>query len=63
MSECQWCGSFVTDHFARVTGKRDGTVVACPNCATNARLGPLNRERSIEDCPGDEWPVIDDSER
>jgi predicted RNA-binding Zn-ribbon protein involved in translation (DUF1610 family) len=31
---CQNCGGFVTPDFVRVFGTNDGSVLACPNCAS-----------------------------
>lgn len=41
VSECQNCGAFVTDEFARVFGSNDGAVHGCLDCmdATKVRNG------------------------
>lgn len=33
MTNCTYCGSFVTQAFVRVFGDNDDTVHRCPNCA------------------------------
>lgn len=38
MSECQNCGSYVTESFARVFGSNEREVFGCPRCRSFASL-------------------------
>lgn len=45
MTECQNCGSFVTDAYARVfTPNEQGAPRVCPNCEDKIRDGAEVRE-------------------
>ncbi|WP_449271471.1 DUF7563 family protein [Halobacterium bonnevillei] len=45
MPECQNCGSFVTDAYARVfTPNKHGAPRVCPNCEDKIRDGAEVRE-------------------
>ncbi|MFC7044334.1 hypothetical protein ACFQH6_20550 [Halobacteriaceae archaeon GCM10025711] len=38
MPQCENCGAFVTDAFARVFGDQDDVVHRCQSCDTKGRL-------------------------
>lgn len=45
MPDCEHCDGHVSDRFARVFGDERGDVLACPNCAANAGIAEVVRER------------------
>jgi hypothetical protein len=46
MSSCDHCGSHVSDRFARVFADKHGRLLACPNCAANAGIAEVARQRT-----------------
>ena len=46
MPACNHCNAHVSERFARVFGREDGAVLACPNCSANAGIAVTTRERS-----------------
>ena len=46
MPSCDNCGGHVSERFARVFADAAGKVHACPNCAANAGIGEVAKERA-----------------
>ncbi|WP_442904922.1 DUF7563 family protein [Haladaptatus sp. CMSO5] len=46
MPECNYCGSHVSDRFARVFADESGQVNACPNCSANAGIAEASKTRA-----------------
>jgi len=49
MPTCDNCDGHVSDGFVRVFGDDWGNLYACPNCAANAGIGAVTRERSARE--------------
>ena len=45
MPTCDHCGSHVSDRFARVFADPRGRLGACPDCAANAGIAEVARQR------------------
>jgi hypothetical protein len=48
MSECNHCGSHVSEQFARVFADERGRIHACPSCSANAGIAEVARQRARE---------------
>ncbi|MFC7167284.1 DUF7563 family protein [Halospeciosus flavus] len=46
MARCNHCGAHVSEHFARVFADDDGRLLACPNCAANAGIAEVSKQRA-----------------
>jgi len=46
MSQCDHCGSHISDRFARVFADEFGQVFACPSCSANAGIAEAARDRT-----------------
>lgn len=46
MPECGHCGGHVSEQFVRVFADEFGEVRACPNCAANAGIAEVARQRA-----------------
>jgi hypothetical protein len=46
MPACNHCEAHVSERFARVFADESGTVRACPNCAANAGIAEVARQRA-----------------
>ena len=46
MTNCDHCGSHVSERFARVFADENGRILACPNCSANAGIAEAARRRT-----------------
>ncbi|MFW5957462.1 MAG: DUF7563 family protein [Natronomonas sp.] len=46
MPRCNYCDAHVSDRFARVFADERGQIHACPNCAANAGIADVSKDRS-----------------
>jgi hypothetical protein len=46
MPTCDHCSAHVSERFVRVFADENGRVRACPNCAANAGIAEVSRDRA-----------------
>lgn len=46
MTECNYCGSYVSHDFARVFADTNGRILACPSCSANAGIADVAVHRA-----------------
>ncbi|WP_435176324.1 DUF7563 family protein [Halorussus sp. AFM4] len=45
MPNCDHCGSYVSNSFARVFADERGRISACPECSANAGIAEVSKSR------------------